>query len=77
MAWDFSTPSEVFGCQAPDSGNAELIAAGANEDQRERWLYPLLRGELRSTFSLTEFDNSGSDPTGARPWTNSANWFPG
>ena len=55
---------EVFGCQAPDSGNAELIAAGANEAQREKWLYPLLRGELRSTFSLTEFDNSGSDPTG-------------
>lgn len=55
---------EVFGCQAPDSGNAELIAAGANAAQRERWLEPLLRGEQRSAFSLTEFDNSGSDPTG-------------
>ncbi len=55
---------EVFGCQAPDSGNAELIAAGANEAQRQKWLYPLMRGELRSCFSLTEFDNSGSDPTG-------------
>ncbi len=57
---------EVFGCQAPDSGNAELISAGANEAQREKWLYPLMRGEMRSTFSLTEFDNSGSDPTGIR-----------
>jgi len=55
---------EVFGCQAPDSGNAELIAAGADEAQREKWLYPLMRGEMRSTFSLTEFENSGSDPTG-------------
>ena len=55
---------EVFGCQAPDSGNAELIAAGANAAQREQWLYPLMRGEMRSTFALTEFDNSGSDPTG-------------
>lgn len=55
---------EVFGCQAPDSGNAELIAAGADEAQREKWLYPLMRGEVRSTFSLTEFGNSGSDPTG-------------
>lgn len=55
---------EVFGCQAPDSGNAELIAAGANDTQRERWLYPLMRGEIRSSFSLTEFDNAGSDPTG-------------
>lgn len=55
---------EVFGCQAPDSGNAELIAAGANEAQREKWLYPLMRGECRSTFALTEFNNSGSDPTG-------------
>ena len=55
---------EVFGCQAPDSGNAELIAAGANELQREQWLYPLIRGEARSSFCLTELGNSGSDPTG-------------
>ena len=55
---------EVFGCQGPDSGNAELIAAGANEEQREKWLYPLMAGTARSTFSLTEFETSGSDPTG-------------
>jgi acyl-CoA dehydrogenase len=61
---------EVFGCQAPDSGNAELIAAGANEAQRRKWLYPLLQGKLRSTFSLTEFDNSGSDPTSIQTTCN-------
>lgn len=55
---------EIFGCQAPDSGNAELLAVGANEQQKERWLYPLLEGRVRSTFALTEPHNSGSDPTG-------------
>lgn len=55
---------EIFGCQGPDSGNAELLAVGANEEQKQRWLYPLLAGELRSTFSLTEPHTSGSDPTG-------------
>jgi acyl-CoA dehydrogenase len=55
---------EIFGCQAPDSGNAELLVAGANEAQRKRWLEPLLAGAVRSTFALTEPDNSGSDPTG-------------
>lgn len=54
---------EVFGCQAPDSGNAELLAVGADEAQRERWLKPLLAGELRSCFALTEPHTAGSDPT--------------
>lgn len=55
---------EIFGCQAPDSGNAELIAVGATEAQKQRWLHPLLEGRMRSSFSLTEPHNSGSDPTG-------------
>jgi acyl-CoA dehydrogenase len=54
--------SEVFGNMAPDSGNAELLALGANEDQKERWLYPLLEGKLRSAFSMTE-PTAGADPT--------------
>ena len=54
---------EMFGCQGPDSGNAELLAVGANDAQRERWLYPLMRGELRSTFSMTEPHTASSDPT--------------
>jgi acyl-CoA dehydrogenase len=54
----------VFGNQAPDSGNAELIALGTqNEVMRERWLYPLLEGRLRSAFSMTEYEVSGADPT--------------
>lgn len=54
--------SEVFGNMAPDSGNAELIAVGATEEQKERWLYPLLDGKLRSAFSMTE-PGAGGDPT--------------
>jgi acyl-CoA dehydrogenase len=52
----------VFGNQAPDSGNAELLAIGATPEQQERWMFPLLRGELRSTFSMTE-PGAGADPT--------------
>lgn len=51
----------IFGCQAPDSGNAELIALAATDDQREKWLNPLLRGELYSAYSMTE-QGTGSDP---------------
>jgi acyl-CoA dehydrogenase len=54
---------EVFGNQAPDSGNAELLAVGANEAQKDRWLWPLLDGRLRSCFSMTEPHVAGSDPT--------------
>jgi acyl-CoA dehydrogenase len=58
----------VFGNQAPDSGNSELIAIGATPEQREKWLEPLLRGELTSSFSLTEPHYSGSDPTMIRTY---------
>jgi acyl-CoA dehydrogenase len=53
----------AFGNQAPDSGNAELIAVGATEEQKDRWLWPLLDGKLRSCFSMTEAHVAGSDPT--------------
>jgi acyl-CoA dehydrogenase len=53
----------VFGNNAPDSGNAELIAVGGNDDQKARWMQPLLDGKLRSAFSMTERDTAGSDPT--------------
>ncbi|MBV8297184.1 MAG: acyl-CoA dehydrogenase family protein [Acidimicrobiia bacterium] len=53
----------IFGNQAPDSGNAELIALGATDEQKERWLWPLLEGKLRSAFSMTEPESAGSDPT--------------
>ncbi|MBK7952115.1 MAG: acyl-CoA dehydrogenase family protein [Deltaproteobacteria bacterium] len=57
---------EIFGNQAPDSGNTELLAAGANEAQKERWLWPNLEGRLRSAFALTEPFEAGSDPTRLR-----------
>jgi acyl-CoA dehydrogenase len=53
----------VFGNNAPDSGNAELIAVGSKSaEQKDRWLYPLLDGRLRSAFSMTE-PGAGADPT--------------
>ena len=54
----------AFGNNAPDSGNAELIALGSTSaEQKERWLRPLLDGRLRSAFSMTEPGTAGSDPT--------------
>jgi acyl-CoA dehydrogenase len=52
----------IFGCQAPDTGNAEIIAHYGTPEQRERYLRPLLDGELFSCYSMTEPDG-GSDPT--------------
>ena len=56
----------MFGCQAPDSGNSEIIALAGTDEQKERWLFPLLNGEIRSAFSMTEPDTPGSDPTQLR-----------
>ncbi len=53
----------VFGNAAPDSGNSEILALAGSPEQKERYLYPLLEGDLRSAFSMTEPDTAGSDPT--------------
>jgi acyl-CoA dehydrogenase len=53
----------AFGCQAPDSGNSEILALAGTVEQKERYLEPLLAGDLRSAFSMTEPDSAGSDPT--------------
>jgi acyl-CoA dehydrogenase len=53
----------VFNCQPPDSGNMEILAEHATPFQRDRWLEPLLEGDIRSCFSMTEPDTPGSDPT--------------
>jgi acyl-CoA dehydrogenase len=63
----------VFGCQAPDSGNAELLAVAGTEHQRATWMYPLLDGKLLSAFAMTE-QGTGSDP---RQFTTSAHLEPG
>ena len=52
----------VFGNQAPDSGNSEILANFGTSGQKELWLHPLLEGKLRSGFSMTEPHNAGSDP---------------
>ena len=56
----------VFGCQAPDAGNAEILWHFGTDEQKERWLRPLVAGEVRSFFSMTEPDVAGSDPTTLR-----------
>ncbi len=56
----------VFGCQAPDAGNAEILHLFGTDDQKERWLRPLVAGEIRSFFSMTEPEVPGSDPTTLR-----------
>ncbi|NKY50903.1 acyl-CoA dehydrogenase family protein [Nocardia vermiculata] len=58
----------IFGCQAPDTGNAEIIAHYGTEDQKRRYLRPLLEGELFSSYSMTE-PQAGADP---RQFTTSA-----
>jgi acyl-CoA dehydrogenase len=56
----------AFGNQAPDSGNSEILALAGTDEQKERWLYPLLAGDLKSAFSMTEPESAGSDPTELR-----------
>jgi acyl-CoA dehydrogenase len=56
----------VFGCQAPDAGNGEILHLYGTDEQKREWLAPLVAGDIRSFFSMTEPDVSGSDPTSLR-----------
>ncbi|HUU80670.1 MAG TPA: acyl-CoA dehydrogenase family protein [Acidobacteriota bacterium] len=52
----------VFGCQAPDAGNIEILHLHGTEDQKEKYLRPLVEGKIRSCFSMTEVNMPGSNP---------------
>ncbi len=74
--WEYGTLCEVMGrslvsplvfnCSAPDTGNAEILIDHGTDEQKARWLDPLMEGTIRSCFSMTERDTAGSDPTGLK-----------
>jgi alkylation response protein AidB-like acyl-CoA dehydrogenase len=69
-----SAPS-MFGCQAPDTGNMEMLAAYGTEEQKERWLKPLINQEMFSAYSMTE-PQGGSDPNLFKTTAvNGEKWF--